>query len=345
MAVVKADAYGHGSDIIVPWSYAAGVRSFGVANVGEALDLRALLPGDTAIYLLSPPLPEESEWIVLNNFIPLVSSLGFARALSKAAVQLQQIVRCHVEIDTGIGRAGMPLQSIAAELPKIFSLPGIEVVGLATHFASADDDPNDAAVQLALFRSVIAGMGARATGLTLHAANSPGILNTPTGSSLEMIRPGLLLYGIEPMEHSFRDTNRAWKPVLSLYAKICLCRDLRSGDTISYGRTYHVPKGGGRYATLPIGYGDGYSRQFSSRGHVLIHGQKAPICGRVCMDQFVVDVTHIPGAAVGHTATLIGTEKESGQVLSASELAGIIATTPHEITTGLTARVKRISVP
>ncbi len=340
MAVVKADAYGHGMFLVAPLCADLGLRDFGVATPSEGAALRDLLPADAAIYLLGPAFPDEVQAIAEHRLIPLLSSLDTARALSEAASAQGLVADVHLDVDTGIGRAGVLPDAVPAFLHALDSLPNLRLTGLATHFANADEDPADACGQHLLFYQALSVLGDRAHGLLIHASNSPGALNLPLEARHGLVRPGLLLYGIEPMPGDFTPPQSAYHPALSLYARVTLCRALPGGATISYGRTYTVPSGGGVYATLGIGYGDGYPRHLSNQGHVLLHGRRAPICGRVCMDQIVVDVSHIPHVQAGDVATLIGTD--GGETLTAGGLAAQIGTTPHEITTGLTARVPRI---
>ena len=343
MAVVKADAYGHGVSLIAPLCAEFGLRDFGVATPAEGAALRSLLPADAAIYLLGPTFPDEAPAIVYHRLTPLLSSREMAQALSAAALKLGVVAEVHLDIDTGIGRAGVLPADAHAVLAWIDSLPALSLTGVSTHFANADEDPEDARAQHGLFTDFLKTLGSRADGLLVHASNSPAALNLPSTACHGLIRPGLLLCGIEPEPGLFASTGSEYRPVLSLKARVTLCRAQSGGATISYGRTYTVPPGGGIYATLGIGYGDGYPRRLSPGGHVLLRGQKAPICGRVCMDQTVVDVSRIPGVQAGDTATLIGTDGE--EVISAGDLAAQIGTTPHEVTTCLTGRVGRLLLP
>lgn len=343
MAVVKADAYGHGVSLIAPLCAELGLRDFGVATPAEGAALRSLLPADAVIYLLGPTFPNEAPTIVYHRLTPLLSSREMAEALSAAAQSLGIVAEVHLDIDTGIGRAGVLPADAHAVLAWIDSLPALSLTGVSTHFACADEDPEDARTQHALFTDFLQTLGPRADGLLVHAFNSPAALHLPSTARHGLIRPGLLLYGIEPEPGLFASTSSEYRPVLSLKTRVTLCRAQPGGATISYGRTYVVPPGGGIYATLGIGYGDGYPRRLSPGGHVLLRGHKAPICGRVCMDQTVVEVSRIPGVQAGDTATLIGTDGE--EVISAGELAARIGTTPHEVTTCLTGRVDRLLLP
>lgn len=343
MAVVKANAYGHDTTLIAPLCAALGLRDFGIATPAEGAALRALLPLDANIYLLGSAFPEEAPAIAFHRLTPLLSSLDTARALSEAASELGIIADVHLDVDTGIGRAGVQVSEALASLAALDALPSLRVTGIATHFASADEDLVDVHLQWASFADFLTSLGARADFLLIHASNSPATLVLPSEARHQMIRPGLLLYGIEPAPGMFLEIgDTPLRPALSLKTRVTLCRALPGGATISYGRTYTVPPGGGVYATLGVGYGDGYPRRFSGSGHVLIHGKRAPICGRVCMDQTVVDVSHIPGVQAGDIATLIGTD--GGETLTGGGLADALQTTPHEITTCLTARVPRVLV-
>ncbi len=340
MAVVKADAYGHGASLVAPLCAGFSLSDFGVATPAEGAALRPLLPPDAAIYLLGPALPSEAPAIVFHRLTLLLSSLEMGQALSDTAHSQNTVASAHLDLDTGIGRAGVQMSDAHALLAALESLPNLKITGLATHFADADDNPADAQGQHTLFLDFLQTLGPRAETLLLHASNSPAALNLPPSARHALLRPGLLLYGIEPTPGGFADRDLPLTPVLSLRTRVTLCRALPSGATISYGRTYTVPPGGGTYATLGVGYGDGYPRGLSNRGFVLIRGRRAPICGRVCMDQIVVDVSGIPGVQVGDIATLIGTD--GGETLTAGDLAALLKTTPHEITTRLTARVPRL---
>lgn len=345
MAVVKADAYGHGIQTVVPVCAEEGVTDYGVASLSEALDVRALLSSHGAIYLLSPALPEDAPALVEANITPLISDLGLAQAISRAAAHRGVRFGIHLEVDTGIGRSGFPVSGLPEILELLDSMEGLVVTGLASHFASADEDADDMAVQDDLFRGVLRDLGPRAFALTLHTDNSPAALTRRRRRSLReestfwMIRPGLLLYGIEPAPGFFGTDQDGYRPALTLRARVALCRRLEAGASISYGRTFRVADGGGIFATIPVGYGDGYARALSNRGSVLLHGHRAPICGRVCMDQFVVDVSRIPGVQTGDVATLIGAD--GALSITAGELAALGGLTPHELTTCLTARVPR----
>lgn len=347
LAVVKADAYGHGVSLVAPICGSAGIADFGVATVDEGIDLRALLPEQAAIYLMAAALPADAPAIAEHRLTPFVGGLKLACALSEAGQKQNQTVNVHLDVDTGIGRAGV----LAGEATTLFramqTLPRLQVTGIATHFADADEDVEAAHQQNVLFQQLLCQLGTTAERLLVHAGNSPALLALGGAAQYGLVRPGLLLYGIEPAPGLFAapklDGTREWalRPVLSVRARVLLCRRLPAGATISYGRTFTVPPGGGMYATLGIGYGDGWPRRLGNGvGHALLGGLAAPICGRVCMDQLVVDVSRVPQVQPGDIATLMG--GEGAQAITAGQIAAMIQTTPHEVSTCLTSRLPRL---
>jgi len=345
MAVVKADAYGHGLGAVVPVCLSEGITDFGVATVSEAAAVRSLAGSGPKVYLLTAALASDAEAVIESSIIPVISDIDFATGLAAEARSRGLCADVHLEVDTGIGRAGFSVDELPEILSRLDDVEGIRITGLMTHYASADEDAEDAGLQDDLFSSILLRLGSRANFLELHSDNSPGALihqrSACSHSQTWLIRPGLLLYGTEPAPGMFDEVRDGYRPVMSLRARVTLCRTLEAGMSISYGRTYRVPEGGGTYATIPVGYGDGYARGLSNRGWVLLHGQRANICGRVCMDQFVVDVTGIPNVRVGDTATLLGFD--GGASATAGELAAVAGLTPHELTTCLTSRVPRFT--
>lgn len=339
LAVVKADAYGHGISAVASVCGRAGITDFGIATVDEGVHLRALFP-EAALYVIAPTLPADAADLVAHRLTPLIGDVAMGQALSEAARTQGLEAQAHLEVDTGIGRAGVQASNAPALLRALDALSHLRITGLSTHFACADEDLSDAEKQYAEFAMCLNSLGDRARSLLVHADNSPATLVLPSHTFHGMVRAGLLLYGIEPAPGLFGEAGVPLHPVLSLKARVSLCRALPAGATVSYGRTYTVPPRGGVYATLGIGYGDGYPRRLSNGGYVLLHGQRAPIRGRVCMDQIVVDVSQISGVGVGDIATLIGTDGD--ETLTAGGLAARISTTPHEITTCLTARLPRV---
>lgn len=337
MPVVKADGYGHGAAEVAQAALEAGAEWLGVATVEEGVALRKLFPA-AKICVFAPFQREECPEIVVHRLIPLVSVLEQARNLSQAAQRARSGVQVHLEVDTGMGRSGV-LPEHAEGLAKLIArMPSILITGLSTHFPSAESDPIFTAQQLQIFQQVRVAIEATDTRLSpVHCANSAALLRYPA-CRLDLVRPGLLTYGILP--HVPPDTPiPPVRPALALKTRIALIRKLPQGHTISYGRTYALSRPG-RIATLPIGYGDGYPRALSNVGHVLVCGRKAPIVGRICMDVTMIDVSDIPEAHVGAEVVLVG--KQGEQEIRVEEIARLTQTTEHDVTTRLTARVPRI---
>lgn len=334
MAVVKANAYGHGVGEVAQ-ALADGVEMFGVANVSEAEELRSSVAG-VPIFILGPALPEERERIVAARFIPTVSTIKEAQAFD--ALAGGQRVAVHLKLDTGMGRIGIKESEAGAVTREIVALPRIEVAGLASHLPVADEDDAFTREQLARFHREVAEL--RKLGLdrpVVHVENSAGIIAYPAQAG-DMVRAGLMLYGSAPLVE-FQPRLRA---VMTWKTRITLVRDMPAGHGISYGRTFITPKPM-RIATLAVGYADGYQRHLSNRGaEVLIRGRRCPVLGRVTMDQILVDVTALPGVEAGEEAVLLGRQGE--EEIFAAELAQKSGTIPWEIFTGVGRRVRRVPV-
>jgi alanine racemase len=332
MAVVKANAYGHGAPAVVR-ALAGRVEMFGVADVNEAREVRAHAP-ETPVFILGPALPSERAEVVRGGLIPAVSNVEEARAYHELAGR--QRVPIHLDIDTGMGRIGIWQEEAVAAARAIMALPGVEIVGIASHLPSADEDEAFTSEQLVRFRSIVAEL--RALGLReplLHVANSAGAFGFPM-ERREMVRAGLSLYGVSPLP-SFQAKLR---PVLTWKARVTLVRDVGPGRGISYGRTFMTSRSM-RVATLGVGYADGYQRHLSHRGaEVLVAGHRCPLLGRVTMDQIMVDVSAVPAVQPGDEAVLLGSE--GGEEISAAELAQKAGTIPWEIFTGIGRRVARV---
>jgi alanine racemase len=340
IAVVKANAYGHGVDLVVPILLSSGVRHFSVATVDEAAELRGL-PGmsESSIYLMAAVTEGDADRVAALDLIPFATDDHFVQALADSARKFGKTAKIHVEVDTGIGRAGISPAALPETFAKWQSLENIQVTGICTHFTAADAaGADDSRAQQHVFKSAIAALPESSRqGLAIHAANSPAALRLPPSIST-LFRPGLLLYGIPPSEQLA--VNFPYHPVLSLNTRILLVRRLPAGTDISYSRTYKLPNDA-TIATIGIGYGDGYPRRLSSIGRVLLKdGTSAPIRGRICMDQFCVELPEGSEAKPGDTVTLIG--KAGNNTITVNEIADQIDTTPHEITTCLTQRVPRV---
>jgi alanine racemase len=327
LAVVKANAYGHGLVPMARELARIGVDWLGVANVAEGAALRRggiELP----ILLLSATLPGEMDEALKQHLTVTISSFGEARQLASRTRQRAEI---HFKIDTGMGRLGRWHVGAREELAKIQRLPKIVVSGLYTHFASADDDARLTQAQW----KKITPFFAENTSLLRHAANSPAVTRR-YGFHADMIRAGLALYGVAPNP---ADEDLGLRPVLTWKTRVCLLRDVAAGRTVSYGATYRVPSAQ-RHAVVGMGYGDGYFRLHSQRGHMLVRGVRCPIRGRVTMDQIILDVTKVPGCRVGEEVIVLGAQKD--EEITAHELADEARTIPWEILTNIGVRVPRV---
>jgi len=342
IAVVKANAYGHDISIVVPALQRYGVTRFSVATVDEAEQLRGLPNMDeAAIYLMAAVLAEDSDRIVKLNLVPFATDTEFVRRLSLSAQNANKTASVHLEVDTGIGRAGVALENLPATFAEWNELQGIAVTGICTHFTAADsEDESDSRQQLSTFESALKTIPSeQLASIDIHAANSPAAIRLPHQIAT-LFRPGLLLYGIAPSSDFSR--NFPFHPVLSLKARVLLVRKLPKGTDISYSRTYRL-QNDAVIATIGIGYGDGYPRRLSNIGKVILpDGSLAPIRGRICMDQLCVEVADGCLVVPGDIVTLIGEHR--GSEISVTEITNVIDATPHEITTCLTNRVPRVAV-
>jgi alanine racemase len=332
MAVVKANAYGHGVGPVAK-ALVGHAEMFGVANVTEAEELRASVPG-TPIFILGPALPDERERVVQARFVPAISTVEEAQAY--AALAGGQPLPVHLKIDTGMGRVGILEKDAVATTREILALRGLAVTGIASHLPVADEDDAFTRDQLARFHHLVGQL--RALGMNhpvIHAENSAGIIAYPAQAG-DMVRAGLMIYGSAPIPE-FQPKLRA---VMTWKTRITLVRDMPAGHGISYGRTFITP-GPMRIATLAAGYADGYQRHLTHRGaEVLIHGRRCPQLGRVTMDQILVDVTALPDVAIGDEAVLMG--RQGNEEILAAELAQKAGTIAWEIFTGVSRRVDRV---
>ena len=335
LAVVKAQAYGHGAVAVSRRLVELGVDMLGVALVEEGTELREA--GITVpIVVMGPVRPEQAGVIVRAGLIPVIFTLPVALALSAAAAGKQ--VPVHVKVDTGMGRIGLTPEETLTFLPELAKVPGIVPDGIMTHFADADlKDKQFASAQMDRFETLVRSLEERGIAIPLrHAANSAAVLEYDR-ALLTMVRPGLMLYGYDPLER--RGTGDL-RPVLSLVSRIAYLKQVPAGVPISYGRTF-VTKRESRIATVPIGYADGYSRSLSNRGEALVRGRRATVAGRVCMDMIMLDVTDVPGAAEGDEVVLIGCQGSA--CISADDVAEKTGTIAYEVLCGISARVPRIT--
>jgi alanine racemase len=332
MAVVKANAYGHGLGAVAR-ALVGHVEMYGVANVAEAEELRGHVP-DAPVFILGPALPDERALIAAQRFVPSISTVEEARAY--AALAGAEPLPVHLMIDTGMGRVGILEDAVVSAAREILALRGLAVTGLASHLPVADEDDAFTREQLARFHEIVGQL--RTIGVTqpvVHIGNSAGIISYPMQSG-DMVRAGLMLYGSAPIPE-FQSQLRV---VMTWKTRITLVRDMPAGHGISYGRTFITP-GPMRIAALGVGYADGYQRHLSNRGaEVLIGGQRCRVLGRVTMDQILADVTAVPQVEAGDEAVLIG--KQGGEEIFAAELAQKAGTIPWEIFTGVGRRVERV---
>lgn len=340
IAVIKTDGYGHGAlpiaDTIEHLEYLYG---FAVATAEEALALRS--HGiQKPILILGYVFPEHYPMLVRQEIRPAVFTLEMARQLSETAQKADKDIAVHIKIDTGMSRIGMQVSAESAKMiAQIASLPHIVVEGIFTHFARADEtDKSAAQQQFAQFihmTELTEEAGIRIP--YRHCANSAAIIDLPQ-TNMELVRAGIILYGLWPSDEVKKERIDL-HPVLELISHIAYVKQLEAGRSVSYGGTY-TAKEPRTVATIPVGYGDGYPRSLSNKGYVLIHGQRAPILGRVCMDQFMVDVTDIPDAAAGDKVTLAGRDAEA--LLTLEELGTLSGRFNYEFACGITGRVPRI---
>ncbi|HEY5892606.1 MAG TPA: alanine racemase [Chthoniobacterales bacterium] len=329
IAIVKADAYGHGVAGLIP-VLADKISIFGVANLQEAFDVRAALP-TAEVLLLGINLPEERPVAVQHDFQVVVSSIEEARAYARLG-SISHPVRVHIAVDTGMGRMGFLEPEIEGAVRTIAALPSLKIAAVATHLPVADEDADFTRNQLDRYEAVIARVRHLLPETAQsHALNSAGILGFPEHAP-DFVRAGLALYGSSPLPEFQKDL----RAVMTLVSRITLIRELPAGHGVSYGRSF-ITSRLTRVATISAGYADGYQRRLSNReAAVLIHGHRCPVLGRVTMDQIMVDVTDVSAAAVGDEVILFG------QDLPAAELAQKADTIPWEIFTGISKRVQRV---
>jgi alanine racemase len=330
LAVIKANAYGHGLRPMALELEAIGADWLGVANIIEGQLVREAgvkLP----ILLLSGTLPEEMEDAVRNKLSLTISSLEEARKLDRIARGLRRKADVHFKIDTGMGRLGCWHKIANKELAAVRKLPHLTVSGLCTHFSSADDDAGLTREQW----NVISPFFEENSDLLRHAANSPAVTRR-YGFHADMVRVGLALYGIAPCADA---ADLDLRPVLTWKSRVTLLHEMARGRTVSYGATYRVPSRE-IHAVVAMGYGDGYFRLHSNASHLLVRGHRCPIRGRVTMDQIMIDVTRVPDCRVGDEVVALGTQ--GGEEIRARELATQAHTIPWEILTNIGIRVPRV---
>ena len=326
LAVVKADAYGHGMSRISRAALDAGVNWLGVSNIYEALMLRKAHP-NAKILILSVGMAGHAQALVRYTITPVICSHEMLDAVSRAALKAEKKVDIHIVVDTGMGRIGVWYERAFDFIKKAARVRGVRLQGLCSHFAcAADRDLSFTKLQLDRFRGVIRKCAKAGIRFPLtHIANSGAILGLPS-TSFTLVRIGIMMYGVYPSREVIKSIPIT--PALTLKTEICFLKDVPKGRSISYCRSY-ITYRDTKVATIPIGYGDGYCRLLSNRGEVLVRGQRAPIIGNITMDQTLIDVGHIPGVKVGDEVVLVG--RQGDNEITVNEIADLTGTIPYDV--------------
>lgn len=336
MPIVKADAYGHGLVPVVRTLKGCGAKRFGVALLEEALEFKTEFP-ELEVMVLGPTELENSDILVKEEIIPTICQVAQAKALSKAAVKLNRITKLHIKIDTGMGRIGFRDEEYQ-DILEIAKLPNLTIKGIFTHFATSDQiDLGFARTQLQSFVVLCEKLAKAGLDIPIrHTANSAALLQFPE-SHFDLVRPGISLYGFTPASQV--GGNAGLVPVMSWKAKVSHIKTIKTGETVSYGRTFQAAYPT-QVATIPLGYADGLRRALSNYGEMLVHGVRSTIIGRVCMDQTMLDVTKIPNVKVGDVVTILG--KDGNEQITAIEMADWLKTISYEVVCGISKRVPRV---
>ncbi|MCX6020825.1 MAG: alanine racemase, partial [Chloroflexi bacterium] len=333
MAVVKANGYGHGAVAVAGAALDAGASRLGVASIEEAVVLRR--GGVTApVLVLGSTPPWEAETLVRMRITPTVASKRLALALARCASESGVLMPVHLKVDTGMNRYGLAPDDVEPFARFLQELPGLHIEGIFSHFASADE--TDKSFTHRQYRDFMA-VAERLPEIPLrHIANSAGALDTPE-LALDMVRPGIALYGCYPSCEVGHEAPLT--PAFTLKARVVRVHEVQEGETVSYGRTWTAPRRS-RVAVVPCGYADGLPRALSNRGAMLVRERLAPILGRVCMDQTVVDVTDIPGVAVDDEVVIFG--RQGSAAIPVEQLAEWSGTINYEILCGISLRAPRV---
>ena len=333
MAVVKADAYGHGLIPTAKVELAAGADYLAVALAEEGVTLREA-GVKASILVLGGSAPEALNAAVHHHLAQAVYAAEDVKTLQREATRLDTVAHAHLKIDTGMTRIGVRGGAALDEVLAAFKdCPRVKLEGVFTHFAAADDDPEYTRAQNARFVEAVARIRAEGVKPIVHAAASEAALRDPTLWH-DMVRPGIALYGA-----SVRHLLPGLTPAQTLSTRPVRLSPVPAGETVGYGRTFKTERDS-LIMTLPIGYGDGYPRLLSNRAHVLVRGKRAPLVGRVCMDMIMADVTDIPGVTAEDEVVLLGAQ--GAERITPDELAMLTGTIPYEIMLGFSPRVTRV---
>ena len=335
---IKANAYGHGAEIVARHLVASGHDTLCVAHASEALELREA-GIDARLVLLSAALPDHSEAVVEHGFEPVVCTRETLDALSRTAARLGRTASVHLKVDTGMGRVGVRPDEVEGFVAHAAGLEGVRVRGLMSHFPTADEEDKSLShAQIEAFGRICtavehAGIEVR------HLANSAGIFDLPE-SLFDAVRPGIAIYGLAPSRAIANPRVAELEPVLEWRTRITFLKEVPAGTGLSYGHTY-TTKRPSLVATLPVGYGDGLHRRLSGRMEVLTHGVRCPQVGTITMDQILIDVTSLRDRVeVGDEVVLIG--RQDDEIASADALAETLGTINYEIVTSISRRVPRV---
>lgn len=334
LSVVKANAYGHGLLPVARALMEAGADHLAVASVVEAVSLRQA--GVSAkLLVLGQPLPEEAPLVVRHGLTQAIGDLASAKALSREASLQEKPVSIHLKVDTGMGRYGVWHEEAVSLFRRLVELPGLVQEGIFTHLSSAGQDAQATEQQLEDFSQLIQRLEKARLPIGIrHAANSVGMLRFPA-SHWDLVRTGLLVYGVSPVRDSQPIEIR---PALSLKSRVRFLKVLQPGRTVSYGRTWKAERRS-LVATVPVGYAHGYVRALSNKAQLLVRGKRAPVIGRITMEDLLCDVTDLPGVQIGDEVVLIG--RQGGDQVTAEELARHARTIPYEILVGLSPLIPR----
>ncbi len=348
MAVVKADAYGHGAFPCAKALIEEGAHSLGVGIVEEGILIREqgiLAP----IQVLCGIFPEEVDDLIRFNLTTTLSTPEMAKAIAVRAEKLNTQVGVHIKINTGMGRLGIPPEEAIDFIEQVRSLKTLRIDSLFTHFSTADEpDPDFTHKQLQIFEDVLSQLASRKGFVPkAHAANSSALLKLPE-SQFNLVRPGILLYGaltspdLEPYRKVLEKQATSFQPVMQWKTRILNLNKIPDGSALSYGRKFTTRRKS-RIATLPVGYADGLQRSLSGKMEVLVQGKRAPQVGAICMDLCLIDVTDIPEAKEGDEVVLFGVQGD--EAIRIEEMAGLADTLPYEIMCCVGKRVPRVYSP
>ena len=337
---IKANAYGHGAEIIGRHLMQTGYSTLCVAHIPEAIELvgKGL---DARFIILSPTLPEYSAYVVQYGFEPVVCTLETIQSLSAAAAKADKSVDVHLKVDTGMGRVGIRPEDVPDFLDRSRAYPGVNIKGIMSHFPRADEeDKTFSHRQIQTFLQV--KKAADSYGIAFyHVANSAAIFDLPQ-AHLDAARPGISIYGLKPSHTIQNEAVHDLREVLEWKTHIVFLKEVSAGTGLSYGHTYHTGRPS-LIASIPLGYGDGMSRLLSNNLDVLVRGRRCPQVGRICMDQCLVDVTDLRGdVESGDEVVIIGSQ--GSETITADEIAGRLGTINYEIVTNISCRVPRIAL-